>query len=156
MPLADPILNQIPVQEFVIESSIYKPNILENKDYLYEKYVVEGLNLCELARETDTRRTTLRSRLIKHGIPLRSQVDQKKLQAHNKYGNHKRKGQTTEKKVGQKTIDAIFEMKKNGMSLRSIAKTLDQLKIPTKAKGKKWQYEMVRQILIKNNYSSDT
>ncbi len=139
--------NHLPTPELVINSSLYKPNILLDKDYLYQKYTVEGLNLCQLARLTNTCRTTLRDNLIKHGIEIRSKVNQKKLQSHNRYGQHRRKGQTVDKKVEQKTINAIIEMRKSGMSLRSIAKTLDQLKIPTKTQGKKWQYEMVRKIL---------
>lgn len=39
-------------------------------------------------------------------------------------------------------------MRSQGMSLRSIAKTLNELKVPTKNKGKKWHPEMVRRVLV--------
>jgi hypothetical protein len=37
-------------------------------------------------------------------------------------------------------------MKSEGLSLRAIARCLDQMKVPTKMKGKKWHPEMVERI----------
>jgi hypothetical protein len=44
-------------------------------------------------------------------------------------------------------VDSIKQMKIEGLSLRAIARCLDQMKIPTKLKGKKWHPEMIKRIL---------
>lgn len=50
-------------------------------------------------------------------------------------------------KTEQRVIDAIRQMKDEGLSLRAIARCLDGMKVPTKNRGKKWHPEMVKRIL---------
>lgn len=140
--------------ETALNTVIYPTRKVFDDAYVRHKYEVERLNLSEIARELFTSRHTIRTHLERIGVPIRSQIDQGKMQKSKKYGFHQRKGETAKKHTEARVIDAIFKMKDEGMSLRAISSTLDTMKIPTKKKGKKWQYEMVRQILIKNNHSA--
>ncbi|MBI3294034.1 MAG: recombinase family protein [Deltaproteobacteria bacterium] len=44
-------------------------------------------------------------------------------------------------------IDAVMDMKAQGLSLRQIASFLDKVGVPTKRRGKAWHPEMVNRIL---------
>lgn len=46
-------------------------------------------------------------------------------------------------KTEPRVIDAIVKLKAQGLGLRAIARTLSDLKIPTKLQGKAWNPEMV-------------
>jgi hypothetical protein len=47
----------------------------------------------------------------------------------------------------QRVVDAVRQMNSEGMGFRQIARTFNQLKIPTKCRGKSWHPEMVSRIV---------
>lgn len=64
-----------------------------------------------------------------------------------KFGEKIRKGKAVIHVVEQRVIETVWKLKEEGLSLRKIAEVLDQMKIPTKERGKKWHPEIVRRIL---------
>jgi hypothetical protein len=73
-----------------------------------------------------------------------------------RYGEQLIKGRTIEFKQEQSVVDAVKEMKSNGMSLRQIASTLTTMKIPTKLTGQKWHPMMVSRIIQGNLEDTNT
>ena len=55
-----------------------------------------------------------------------------------------------------RVIKAVDELRSQGLSLRQIAKFLDQIGVPTKCRGKKWHPEMVKRLLAISNTSSQS
>jgi hypothetical protein len=47
----------------------------------------------------------------------------------------------------QRIVKAVIKMKDEGLSFRAIARCLDEMKIPTKCRGKRWHQEMVRRLI---------
>lgn len=137
--------------KIIIKSSTCKPLIHINDDYVHQKYVIEGLNMSQIARELFTSRQTIRARLLKMGVKLRSSIDQMQNQKHTKYGYRKIKGETIRHKTESRTATVIYEMRGKGLSFQAIADILSEMKIPTKQKGKKWTKGMVRNIFMKNS-----
>ncbi len=135
---------------FSLYSSICKPKVLIDDDYVHQKYVVEGLNMSQIAREINTSRQAIRERLLKMGVTLRSKIDQKHNQKHNKYGYKRVKGQTIGHKSELRAASIILEMRQKGLSFQDIANILHEIKIPTKKKGKRWTKGMVRNIFFKS------
>ncbi len=64
-----------------------------------------------------------------------------------KFGQRVIKDLLIDHKSEQRVVDSIRQMKDEGLSLRAIARCLDQMKVPTKMRGKKWHPEMVKRIL---------
>lgn len=138
-----------PVKVIVI-SSTCKPKTLISNDYVHQKYVVEGLNMSQIARELFTSRQTTRARLIKIGVELKSNIDQVQKQKHTSYGHRKVNGKTTKHQTEGRVILSINNMRGKGLSLQEIADVLNQMKIPTKKRGKKWTRGIVDNIYDKN------
>jgi hypothetical protein len=65
-----------------------------------------------------------------------------------KFGQRVIKGTITGHKAEQRVVDSVRQMKAEGLSLRAIARCLNQMKVPTKMRGKKWHPEMVKRILL--------
>ncbi len=151
VPREDNKTNVLRPQKIIIKSSTCKPKTLIDNTYVHQKYVVEGLNMSQIARELFTSRQTIRARLLKMGVKLRSNIDQVQNQKHTKYGYKKRKGETVKHKAENRATLAIFEMREKGLSFQAIADILSEMKIPTKKKGKKWSKGMVRNIFVKLN-----
>lgn len=80
-------------------------------------------------------------------IPLRVKSNHHGRPAQPKFGRKVIQGKEGEHKIEQRVVEAINQMKMEGLSLRAIARCLDQMKIPTKMKGKKWHPEMIKRIL---------
>ena len=61
-----------------------------------------------------------------------------------------RLGRAVEHKTEQRVVDAIRDMKDQGLGLRQIARNLSKLGISTKCNGVRWHPEMVKRILASN------
>jgi hypothetical protein len=114
-----------------IISSIYEPKTYLDDTYVHQKYVVEMLNLSQIARLTFTSRNTIRIRLEGMGVTIRSQVDQEKMQHHKKYGFKKVQGEATDHKTEQRIIHTILKMRSRNVTYQDIADFLQEMKIPT-------------------------
>lgn len=94
---------------------------------------------------------SVRKELIKAGIKIRGSSNHHGNPSQVKYGQRKVKQKLVMHKTEQRVIDAVRRMRDEGLSLRAIARCLDDMKIPTKNRGKKLHPEMVKRIL--NNIS---
>jgi len=65
----------------------------------------------------------------------------------NRFEDKIRKGKAVDHKAEKRVVETVKMLKADGMSLRKIAKILDQMKIPTKCRGKSWHPEMVKRVL---------
>jgi hypothetical protein len=114
--------------------------------FLHKKYIEEGLSLRQISAQTASSKEAIRSALIKNNIPVRDKGQHHGNPSQLKYGV-KRKGlSSVEHKAEQRTVDAVGQMRDEGLSLRAIARCLNQMRVPTKNRGVKWHPEMVRRI----------
>ncbi len=87
------------------------------------------------------------SALIKSNIFLRDKDQHHGSPSQLKFGVERKALSSVEHKAEQRTVDIVRQMKAEGLSLRGIARYLNQMKVPTKNKGMKWHPEMVRRII---------
>jgi hypothetical protein len=119
----------------------------KNKFFLTQKYVEEGYSARQIAQEIVSSKTTVTAALAKFDIPIREQHLPHGHPSQPKFGEQIRKGRSVVHLVEQRVIETVRKLKVEGLSLRKIAEVLDQMKVPTKERGKKWHPEMVRRIL---------
>lgn len=120
----------------------------KNKGFLIQKYAVEQLSCKQIADQTGLPVTTIKNALKKQQITLRQSHKPHLNPSQLRYGRKKSKDGITINQSEQRVVAAIMEMKREGLGLRSIARALSKLKIPTKCRGKAWHPEMVRRILL--------
>jgi hypothetical protein len=119
-----------------------------NPIMLHQKYVGEGLSLAQIAEEFFSSKEAVREGLIRAGIAVREpHLPHNGRQSQARFGERRVKGKTVELKTEQRVIDAIQEMRANGLGFRPIARCLTQMQIPTKCRGQRWHPEMVRRIV---------
>lgn len=119
-----------------------------NPDVLHRKYIDEGLSLRQIANQEMSSKESVRSALLRSDVKLRGKSRHHGNPGQLKYGM-KRKGQhQSEHKQETRVIYAVRQMRDEGLSFRAIARCLDQMKVPTKNKGRKWHPEMVRRVLV--------
>lgn len=90
---------------------------------------------------------TVRKELLKANIKLRGKSHHNGNPSQVKFGQRVVKKKLIDHKVEQRVIDAVRRMRDEGLSLRAIARCLDEMKVPTKQQGKKWHPEMVKRII---------
>ena len=88
------------------------------------------------------------------GIPIREAHHSHGNPSQPKFGQLVRSEQLISNRAEQKVIDAVHDLKGKGMGLRQIARTLTQLGIATKGRGKAWHPEMVKRILVSETKQS--
>jgi hypothetical protein len=116
---------------------------------LHQKYVVERRSMRQIAAEFSSSKTAIRNGLLRFKIPLRGRW-RNPHRVHNlPFGKKCIRGRVVAHEGEQKIISSILEMKNQGFSNVAIARALSAMKTPTKKRGKRWHYEMVRQILLR-------
>ncbi len=87
--------------------------------------------------------------MTRFNIPIREAHKPHGRPAQPRFGQHykSKNAMPIKFEVEQRAIDVVLGLKEEGLSLRRMAKILDQMKIPTKLNGKKWHPEMVKRIL---------
>ncbi|PIU01301.1 MAG: hypothetical protein COT74_02020 [Bdellovibrionales bacterium CG10_big_fil_rev_8_21_14_0_10_45_34] len=115
--------------------------------FLHQKYTLENLSIAQISRLIGSSKEAVRRGLERYQIPIREKSRHHGNPSQPRYGQKVVKGRSTEFKAEQRVITAIQEMKAQGLSLRQIAKVLDQMGISTKCRGKKWHPEMVKRVL---------
>lgn len=135
-----------PIQPIVIKEFIHTP-LYKNKIFLHENYVEKGLSIGRISKQIFSSKEAVRNGLIKVGIEIREKSQHHGNPAQPKYGQRKVKKSLVEHKMEKRTIEAITQMKEEGLSLRAIARCLNQMKVPTKKRGKSWHPEMIRRII---------
>lgn len=107
----------------------------------------EGLSLAQIATENFTSKSVIRSHLDKFGIPIRSPHNTGLRNASACFGLKRRRGKLVDNITERRIVNAVVDLKAQGLSLRQIAKFLTKVGVPTKQRGKQWHPEMVKRIL---------
>lgn len=139
-----------PPLEVIDSIKLFEPQTWRNKSFLHQKYVLEGLSIRQIAELIVSSKEGVRAEILRQGIPLRKKSQHHGHPAQPRFGRRVIKGTVIEHKAERRVIDSVRQMKDEGLSLRAIARCLDQMKVPTKSQGKKWHPEMVKRILENN------
>jgi hypothetical protein len=108
---------------------------------------MEGRSIRQIAGQVISSKEAVRAEILRQGIPLRVKSQHHGRPAQLKFGQKVIKENLIEHKTEQRAVESIRQMKAEGLSLRAILRCLDQMKVPTKMRGKKWHPEMVKRIL---------
>ena len=121
--------------------------LYQNRDFLHEKYVVNGLSAEEIGLEIVSATSTVLKHLKIFGIPVRDNGKNTRPKRHLAYG---------QKIVGRKVevckselviVDKMNRLREQGFSYWKIADILNSMGVPTKTRKGPWQARSVQQIL---------
>lgn len=121
--------------------------LFKDKAFLQKKYVEEGLSITQIAAQIFSSRFAVRKNLERFGIPRREPHLHHGRPACPRFGQKMQKGKAVPHQTERKVIDAVLEMRKQGLSLRQIARFLSKVGVPTKQKGVVWHPQMVKRLL---------
>lgn len=119
----------------------------KDKHFLHQKYLTEGLSLAQIAAQTFSSKEAIRKGLLAAGIKLREPHRPHQRPSQPRYGQRLVNGSVAPHVAEQRTINAILDLHRQRLSLRQIARFLDQIRVPTKCRGKKWHPQMVARII---------
>jgi hypothetical protein len=125
----------------------YEPPAWKNQSFLHQKYVLEGLSLRQIASEVMSSKYAVRKEILEANIKLRGKSHHNGNPSQVKFGQRVVKKKLIDLKVEQRVIDSVRKMKEEGLGLRAIARCLNEMKIPTKNRGKAWHPEMVKRLI---------
>jgi hypothetical protein len=126
----------------------------KSASFLHQQYVVNQLSIRQIANLCVSSKEAVRSNLHQFKIPLREKSKPHGRQPQLKFGHKRIKGKLDDHCGEQRVIKVVAQMKDEGLSLRAIARCLDEMKIPTKCRGKKWHPEMVKRALVNIKFST--
>jgi Recombinase len=122
--------------------------LYRDRSFLHQKYMVEGLSIDQISKLIFSSKEAVRRGLLKVGIPLREPHKPHRNPSQPRYGQRKVRGRPVVKHAGEeRVINAILDMRAQGLSLRQIASFLSKIGVPTKRKSNAWHPEMVARIL---------
>jgi len=123
-------------------------DLWKSKTFLTQKYITEQRSIAQISREILSSRASVRRALIEFGIPLRRQGQPGLRPAQVPYGFRRQDGLLVPHLGEQRIIQSVRKMSSDGLSYRKICEFLTALGVPTKNRGKKWQPEIVRRLLM--------
>jgi len=121
------------------EKMLYK-----SRDFLNEKYAVEGLSMREIGELCSIDRMTVKYWLTKHNLPIKLQNEWAKYYVHPKHG----------KGVGKKAIDRKSYLKHREKRLIEMKKYRQEHREEGMAKSKEYYYQNRERILAQNKKSA--
>ena len=145
----DSIPNFFPPANILIISCLSEDSLYQNKSFLHQKYVVEGLSCEEIAAQIFSARTTVLKYLKIHGIPVRETGTNQKRVRGLAYGQKIKERSLAEHKREQEAILKMRELRNKGFSFWKIADVLNTMKVPTKTRKGRWHARTVQVILLK-------
>jgi Recombinase len=116
--------------------------LYKNRDFLHQKYVIEGRSIAQIAAEIFSSKCAIRDHLLEFGFKLRKVGGQ--------VGSSRKRNAKKPIQSGptmKRVIRAVTELHGQGMSLRQIATFLTHTGMPTRGRGKSWHPEMVSRVL---------
>ena len=119
----------------------------KDKDFLHQKYVIEGRSIAQIAAEILSSRAAVREGLIEFKIKRRAQGKPGLNPAQVPYGYRMLNGLMTPHLGEQRVLKSVQKMAESGLSYRKICEFLTSIGVPTKNKGRCWQPEMVRRLI---------
>ena len=123
----------------------YEAQYLNDKDFLYQKYTVEGANLAYIADLAGVSKTTVKDRVKSFG--LKRQDDGPRLRGQVPYGWRLLKGKLVEHLGEQKIIGQLAVKRGDGASYGDLVDWLNGDGMKTKNGAGKWDRPTVYKIL---------
>lgn len=123
-------------------------NFLNDKEFLYQKYTVEGSNIGFISQISGLSKTTIKEKIKQYGLEKNKNINIniKPLLGQVPYGWRIVKGQLVTHKGEQEVVQKMSTLSKKGKSLRQIAKYLQDSGIKPK-NGTKWHATSILKIL---------
>ena len=128
----------------------------QNKEFLYQKYVVEELSISEIATQISSAESTVHKYLMKFDIPRREPGKTIRKKRNLAFGKQVVKRKEIDHKKEQVLILKMNALRSQGFSYWKIADILNALKVPTKTRKGRWHARSVKKILDDNQASSVT
>jgi hypothetical protein len=116
-------------------------------DFLHRKYIQESRSIAEIAVLASSSKMVIRKHLLLQGVVLREPSKPHGRPSNPKYGERLVYGKATAHLGEKRVINAILELRSQGMTLRQVASFLSQMGVPTKERGHRWHPQMVKRIL---------
>ena len=127
---------------------LYTPETWKNKEILYQKYVVEGRGMRELAVEFKAARETIANQLRLFEIPIRNAGSNQNRKRGLAYGEKCRERELKAHKKELENIQKMRELRDKGFSYWKIADVFNSMGVPTKTRKGKWHAKTIQQILL--------
>ena len=121
--------------------------LYKNKCFLEQKYTLEGLSIAQISSQIFSSKEAVRANLVRFGIPLREAHLPHGRPAQPKFGMKVKQDKVITHLAEKRVVEAVKDMRRQGMSLRQIAKFLTKIGVPTKRRGVAWHPEMVKRIV---------
>ncbi len=123
--------------------------LLRSRSYLSNLYIKRNLSKREIAKRLNISHSTVIEALRKAGIHKNKPNNIQKRKGQIPYGYDYKKGELIKNNKEQEIIGIIKQLKLNGLSLRGIARELNEKLIHTK-NNSTWQANTIRKILQRN------
>jgi hypothetical protein len=120
----------------------------KDKEFLQQKYCIEGLSLAQIAEGIGSSKEAVRGGLRSFGIGLRLQGQHHGHPSQPRFGTQIIKGRTAPHLGELRISQMVSRYHADGLSLRKIASMLNKQKIPTKTRRGSWHPEMVSRLLV--------
>jgi IS30 family transposase len=120
--------------------------LLRSRSYITNLYIKRDLPIREIARQMNVGHSTVIECLRRLGIHDKSTRKRVRFQGQIPFGYNYKNGKLEKNKEEQKVIRIIKQMRASGLSLRGIARELNEKLVPTKNNGI-WQATTVSKIL---------
>lgn len=125
---------------------IHEP-LWKDKDFLHQKYVIEGRSIRQISEEILSSRAAVRDRLIEFGIKRKAQGKPGLRPAQVPYGYRLSNGMMVPHLGEQRVLASVKKMVGEGLSYRKVCEFLTSVAVPTKKRGQRWHPEMIRRLL---------
>jgi len=121
----------------------------KDKDFLHQKYVLEGRSIAQIATQILSSREAVRMGLIECGIKRKAQGHAGLRPAQVPYGYRFLDGVLVPHLGEQRVVSTVKKMADDGLSYRKICEFLTNVGVPTKNRAQSWHPEMIRRILTR-------
>ncbi|MHA1305292.1 MAG: recombinase family protein [Candidatus Heimdallarchaeaceae archaeon] len=108
---------------------------MRSKSYLSNLYIGKDLSMREIARQLNVGHSTIIEAFKRLGIQKNSSNNNTQIPGQIPFGYSYKNGKLEKNEKEQEVIGTIKQLKSNGLSLRGIARELNQKLIPTKNNG---------------------
>lgn len=118
-----------------------------DKQFLTQKYVVEGRSITQIAAENFSSRAAVWAALVEFGIKRKGQGKPGLRPSQLPYGYRRSDGLMVPHLGEQRIISLVKKLTLEGMSYRRVCEFLSSAGVPTKRHGQRWQPEMIRRMI---------
>jgi transposase len=135
----------------LVITPFYIEELYRNKFFLTQKYVLEGLSARQISTQLGCSKSAVLEALANFDIEIRAANLPHGHPSQPRFGQRYQKKKLIKHKDEKRVIKVVSRLRQKGLSLREIARILNEMKISTKCRGKAWHPEMVRRILQSNS-----